>query len=204
MMLLTSSRKPSFKTKILCKKLALFFDAPYMNRGKTSFSEVLEQAAGNVLLVVGDYHGNPGSLSFYDVNSNSFLSVYFSETIPDAVLQAELRYGLHEFNGTESSLVFKQLNRYLFGNTGRIIPHESLNTSKEARKNALNAQNKSAANAVVSSSSQSNTAASSSSQHSKTFVRRLNIFDDRLEFMSNDRIFLRLYIKSVKKDAAAA
>ncbi|MCL2142420.1 MAG: hypothetical protein FWH46_06080 [Methanimicrococcus sp.] len=190
MMLLTSSRKPSFKTKILCKKLALFFDAPYMNRGKMSFSEVLEQGNGRILLVAGDYHGNPGSLSFYDANGKPFLSVYFSETNPDNVPQSELRYGSHEFSGTDSSLVFKQLNRHLFENTGRFIPQESLKVSKAAHKAALH----------VSDSTQP-TPIKNAEKSVENFVRRLNIFDDRLEFMSNDRIFLRLYIKSVKEDA---
>jgi len=140
------------------------------------------------LLVVGDYHGNPGSLSFYDVGGNLFLSVYFSETNPDNVPQSELRYGSHEFSGTDSSLVFKQLNLHLFENTGRFIPQESLKVSKAAHKTALQPD-----------STQLPTPAKSVE---KDFARRLNVFDDRLEFLSNDRIFLRLYIKSVKEDAA--
>ena len=183
MMLITSSRKPSFKTKIICKKLALFFDGAYMTRGKMPFSEVLERGEGSVLLVVGEYHGNPGSLSFYDSDSCPVLSVRFSETSVDPVSQAELRYGNKIFCGSDSSALFKILNDFLFEGKGKAIPAAS---SDEIKKMYCTAPS--------SSSSQS------SNPKETGYVRRLYVQDDRFEFYSNDRLFLRLYVKGLKTE----
>jgi len=65
-MLITSSRKPSASTRTLCKLLASFFDSEYINRGKMGMGEVLASSHGSPLLIVGEYHGNPGNISIYD------------------------------------------------------------------------------------------------------------------------------------------
>ena len=93
-MLITSSRKPSGKTKILCKTLALFFDCTYMTRGKMSLSEVLEEGRENIVLIVGEFHGNPGSLSFYDTAGTLYLSLHISETHPSEIRPEHIRKGL--------------------------------------------------------------------------------------------------------------
>jgi len=187
MMLITSSRKPSFKTKIICKKLALFFDGAYMTRGKMPFSEVLERGEGSVLLVVGEYHGNPGSLSFYDSDSRPVLSVRFSETSVDSVSQTELRYGNKIFCGSDSSELFKILNDFLFEGKGKAIPAAS---SDEIKKMYCAAP----------SSSSSSPSSQSSNPKETVYVRRLYVQDDRFEFYSNDRLFLRLYVKGLKTE----
>ena len=192
MMLITSSRKPSFKTKIICKKLALFFDGAYMTRGKMPFSEVLERGVGSALLVVGEYHGNPGSLSFYDSDSRPAVSVHFSETTVDSVSQAELRYGKKVFCGSDDSGLFKTLNDFLFEGKGKAIPAASPDEIKKMYCAAPS----------VSPSSSSSSSSSSKSSNSKdtVYVRRLYVQDDRLEFYSNDRLFLRLYVKGLKTE----
>lgn len=65
-MLITSSRKPSASTRTLCKLLASFFGSDYVNRGKMGMGEVLASSHGSPLLIVGEYHGNPGNISIYD------------------------------------------------------------------------------------------------------------------------------------------
>ncbi|WNY24639.1 hypothetical protein [Methanolapillus millepedarum] len=186
MMLLTSSRKPSQKTKILCKKLALFFDAAYMTRGKMSFSDVLENGSGGILLVVGEFHGNPGSLSFYDESGKTFLSVYISESYPEPVPQDDIHFGRHIFCGTESSAVFRLLNEFLLGGAGETVSGSSVSKLKSSpvKKETLKTDGK------VLTAKEKNAA----------FVRKLEIYDDRLDFSSNGRIFMRLYVKSVKAD----
>ncbi|MDV0447289.1 hypothetical protein MsAg5_11710 [Methanosarcinaceae archaeon Ag5] len=179
-MLLTSSRKPSQKTKILCKKLALFFDAAYMNRGKMGFSDVLENGAGGVLLVVGEFHGNPGSLSFYDESGQPFLSVYISESYPEKIPQDDIRFGRHVFCGTDNA-VFQKLNEYLLGGAGDIVSEVSLSESK---KNPIKKEQ--AAKVLT------------AKEKNETFVRKLEIYNDRMDFSSDERIFMRLYVKSVK------
>ncbi|MDV0444507.1 hypothetical protein MmiAt1_00330 [Methanimicrococcus sp. At1] len=195
MMLLTSSRKPSFKTKILCKKLALFCDAAYMTRGKMSMTEVLERGSGSVLVVVGEYHGNPGSLTFYDPSGRLFLSLRFSETSFESVPQAELRYGERIFYGSPSSVLFSFLNMFMTEGKGLVVPPESLaDLFKHTKKEGLPENEVRAVPWVMKGSPKP--------KANEAYIRRLYMQDDRLDFYSNDRLFLRLYVKGIKSDLA--
>ena len=78
-MLITSSRKPSAKTRTLCKLLSRFIAGRSMTRGKMGMQELLEFAEGGPLIVVGEYHGNPGELSFYDENGKLLFSLRFTD-----------------------------------------------------------------------------------------------------------------------------
>jgi U3 small nucleolar ribonucleoprotein protein IMP4 len=78
-MLVTSSRKPSAKTRTLCKLLSRFIAGRCISRGKMGVQELLEFAEGNPLIVVGEYHGNPGELSFYDETGKLLFSLRFSD-----------------------------------------------------------------------------------------------------------------------------
>jgi U3 small nucleolar ribonucleoprotein protein IMP4 len=51
-----------------------------------SMGEVLTLSHGNPLLIIGEYHGNPGSLAFYDGEGFCTLSIYIS------VLEAPSEY----------------------------------------------------------------------------------------------------------------
>lgn len=210
MLLITSSRKPSFKTKILCKKLALFCDAVYMTRGKMPLSEVLERGEGCAVLIVGEFHGNPGSFSFYDHGSRLFLSARFSETSFDPVPQAELRYGEKIFYGSDSSALFRLLNTVVFEDRGTaadlVLIKEFLNARKRGSgQNNLDAGGTDDAGDIRAVSCIGDTKIpQGSNAGGGSYVRRLYIRDDRLDFYSNDRLFLRLYIKGIKPDSSDA
>ncbi|AEH61021.1 Brix domain protein [Methanosalsum zhilinae DSM 4017] len=77
-MIITSSRKPSDKTRIICKYFADFFNSEYINRGKTSFDYLLDISKESPMLVIGDHHGNPGSMTIYRSGNSTYLSVYFN------------------------------------------------------------------------------------------------------------------------------
>ena len=72
-MIITTARKPSSKTRTFCKHLGRFTGWEYVTRGKTS-REVL---SGEPFLLVGEYKGNPESLSFF-FNGKSVLSIHIS------------------------------------------------------------------------------------------------------------------------------
>jgi len=76
-MLITSSRKPSAKTRILCKLLSRFTAGRCINRGKMGMPELLDFAKGGPLIIIGEYHGNPGELSFYDETGKLLFSIRF-------------------------------------------------------------------------------------------------------------------------------
>ncbi len=140
-MLVTSSRKPSARTRILCKYLASFFNCDYINRGKMGLEELCTHIV-DTLLVVGDFHGNPGSLNIYDGELNSLLSAKFTLSEPDQLKNSHLRstepvisgsselahvlsqitglpvFGDNDFpvyiSATEESLVFNYYGKQLF------------------------------------------------------------------------------------------
>lgn len=78
-MLITSSRKPSAKTRTLCKLLSRFTAGRCINRGKMGMQELLDFAQGGPLIVIGEYHGNPGELSFYDETGKLLFSLRFAD-----------------------------------------------------------------------------------------------------------------------------
>jgi len=69
-MIITTARKPSSKTRTFCKHLGRFTGWEYVTRGKTSRDELSDEP----FLLVGEYKGNPGSLSFF-FNGKSVLSL---------------------------------------------------------------------------------------------------------------------------------
>ena len=78
-MLITSSRKPSAKTRTLCKLLSRFIGGRCINRGKMGMNELIEFADGWPFIVIGEYHGNPGELSFYDEAGKLLFSLRFAD-----------------------------------------------------------------------------------------------------------------------------
>jgi U3 small nucleolar ribonucleoprotein protein IMP4 len=90
-MLITSSRKPSAITRILCKQLASFLNCDYINRGKKSIGEVLYLVEGETLLVAGEYHGNPGSITFFDGEGECLLSLHINAAFPSGFKYTKLK-----------------------------------------------------------------------------------------------------------------
>jgi U3 small nucleolar ribonucleoprotein protein IMP4 len=78
-MLITTSRKPSARTRTLCKLLSRFIAGRCIVRGKMGMQELLEFAEGGPLIVIGEYHGNPGELSFYDEAGKLLFSLRFTD-----------------------------------------------------------------------------------------------------------------------------
>ncbi len=76
-MLITSSRKPSAKTRMLCKLLSRFIACRSITRGKMGMQELMNLTQSGPFIVVGEYHGNPGELNFYDGNSQLLFSLRF-------------------------------------------------------------------------------------------------------------------------------
>ncbi|MCQ1536401.1 rRNA maturation protein [Methanosarcina sp. KYL-1] len=79
-MFITSSRKPSAKTRTLCKRLSRFTASRYVNRGKMGMQELLGLAEGEAFIAVGEYHGNPGELGFYGKAGQLLFSLRFTES----------------------------------------------------------------------------------------------------------------------------
>ena len=83
-MIITTARKPSSKTRTFCKHLGRFTGWEYVTRGKTS----REAFSDEPFLIVGEYKGNPGSLSFF-LNGKSVLSIHVSVSMDKEIHSGE-------------------------------------------------------------------------------------------------------------------
>lgn len=90
-MLITSSRKPSVNTRTLCKYLSSFFNCKYVTRGKMGLADVILYSDEPYAVVVGDYHGSPGSLIFYGDDGKELLSIRLSIFYPEDYKFTNLR-----------------------------------------------------------------------------------------------------------------
>lgn len=81
-MILSTSRKPSSRTRTLCKHLSRFLNCDYVNRGKSSFEDIFSIYPGVPVLLIGESHGNPGSFDIFDQFGNYKLSVYMNVDYP--------------------------------------------------------------------------------------------------------------------------
>lgn len=72
-MILTTSRKPSKKTRSFAKALSKFLNWKYVQRGKMSLKEFENER----LFVISEFNGNPALLSLYE-QGKKILEVSFS------------------------------------------------------------------------------------------------------------------------------
>ena len=85
-MLITTSRKPSKRTRSFCHYLTRIFDSEYFNRGKMSMREVflkLHNSKYNYILVVYELNGNPSKMTFFDKNSKECASFSINVSLPE-------------------------------------------------------------------------------------------------------------------------
>jgi len=81
-MFITTSRKPSAKTRTFCQSLSRALNAAYTNRGKMSFRDVLIRASGSkIIAVVSQVKGNPSRIEFYNQKGEVLLTLYITEAI---------------------------------------------------------------------------------------------------------------------------
>lgn len=83
-MLISTSRKPSQKTRKFCKNLARLTDSTSVNRGKMNFRELLLKALEvdeyNVA-VVNEIKGNPSRISFFSNKGELLLTILIGVTM---------------------------------------------------------------------------------------------------------------------------
>ena len=80
-MLISTSRKPSQKTRTFCKNFQHAFGFEYVNRGKSSLRELLikaSQLGHDSLVLVYQIKGNPSKLTFYNLKGEETLALLVS------------------------------------------------------------------------------------------------------------------------------
>ena len=82
-MLISTSRKPSQKTRKFCKNLAHATDSTSVNRGKMNMRELLLRALDEDeinLAIVNEIKGNPSRITFYSNKGEVLITVLISVT----------------------------------------------------------------------------------------------------------------------------
>lgn len=82
-MLISTSRKPSQKTRKFCKNLAHSTDSTSVNRGKMNMRELLLRALDEDevnLAIVNEIKGNPSRITFYSNKGEVLLTILISVT----------------------------------------------------------------------------------------------------------------------------
>ncbi len=83
-MLISTSRKPSQKTRTFCKNFQHAFGFEYVNRGKSSLRDLLiktSQLGHKSLVLVYQIKGNPSKLTFYNLDGEEELALLVSVNI---------------------------------------------------------------------------------------------------------------------------
>ncbi len=87
-LVISTSRKPSQITRRFAQFLKHYFNAVYINRGKSSFSKVINQSIqyeSDLLLIITETKGNPSSINIYDLKNdleNPKKSLYINVSLP--------------------------------------------------------------------------------------------------------------------------
>ena len=82
-MLISTSRKPSQKTRKFCKNFAHATDSTSVNRGKMNMRELLLKALAEDeinLAIVNEIKGNPSRITFYSNKGDELLRILISVT----------------------------------------------------------------------------------------------------------------------------
>ena len=77
-MILTTSRKPSRKTRRLAKVLARFMNWEYLNRGKLSIETIFEMLEDENLAIINEIKGNPAFLTIFNPRKDVVLRLRFN------------------------------------------------------------------------------------------------------------------------------
>ena len=83
-MLISTSRKPSQKTRKFCKNLARVTDSTSVNRGKMNMRELLLKALEvdeYNLAIVNEIKGNPSRISFFSNKGELLLTILIGVTL---------------------------------------------------------------------------------------------------------------------------
>lgn len=87
-LVISTSRKPSQITRRFAQFLKHYFNGTYINRGKSSFSKVVNQAKqyeNALLVIITETKGNPSSLNVYNLekdSENPVSSLYLTVSLP--------------------------------------------------------------------------------------------------------------------------
>jgi U3 small nucleolar ribonucleoprotein protein IMP4 len=93
-MLITTSRKPSQRTRSFCKSLVGVLNSSYINRGKMSIREVLIKSSElgyDKIALISEIKGNPSRIDVKDALGEIILSLDITVGIPNSKADSKSR-----------------------------------------------------------------------------------------------------------------
>ncbi len=93
-MLITTSRKPSQRTRSFCKSLVTVLNSSYINRGKMSIRDILIKSSElgfNKIAIISEMKGNPSRIDFQDAEGELILSLEVTVGIPNSNANSKSR-----------------------------------------------------------------------------------------------------------------
>lgn len=94
-MLISTSRKPSAKTRKFCKNFSHATGSNYVNRGKMNMRELLLKALEfkeDNIAVVNEVKGNPSKITFYDLEGNIKIILLITASLSNERLHINPKY----------------------------------------------------------------------------------------------------------------
>jgi len=113
MHLLTTSRKPSQRTRSFCKDLARALEIEYFNRGKANLEYLLSLAEGGALVMVSERRGNPSRIDIVEGGGRALILLLESVS-----LKRELRSGV---KGYSHGVLGEMIERKLSQEEGKVL-----------------------------------------------------------------------------------
>ncbi|WP_069592305.1 hypothetical protein [Methanosphaera sp. WGK6] len=131
--ILTTSRKPSQITRRFVQFLKHYFNAVYINRGKSSFKKIINQVPeeNSLLIVITETKGNPSSINIYNIKKdieNPEISIYINVSL--ATNKNKIQVNYDEITFINKSKALNELNNFFT----QIKPTEKI------KKNYVNIQ----------------------------------------------------------------
>lgn len=93
-MLITTSRKPSSKTRKFCKNFSHATGSEYVNRGKSNFREILLKAKEleeDYIAIVNEIKSNPSKITFYSSNGDVKIAILIAANISKDRLHIKIK-----------------------------------------------------------------------------------------------------------------
>ncbi|MDO9045076.1 MAG: ribosomal biogenesis protein [Methanobacteriaceae archaeon] len=147
-MLITTSRKPSKRTRSFCQYLNRVFISEYTNRGKMSMRDVLLKAANlgySYVAVVFEYNGNPSKITFFNNEGSEILSMTINVALPEQRINIQKEDLSFKFDIEEMAIL------------GDILQLKTVNDfESEADKNEFDIEDFSESNLITIKDSKSN------------------------------------------------
>ncbi|WP_409199393.1 ribonucleotide-diphosphate reductase subunit beta [Methanobrevibacter sp. DSM 116169] len=144
-MIITTSRKPSSRTRKFCKNFSHSTGFDYINRGKSNMREVLLKALEldeDYIAIVNEIKGNPSKITFYTSKGEIIIAILISASLSNTRLHInpkdlKIKADFEELNPLNDILGFS-IAQDIKENYIHILPYDNPEDFKIGKINFYN------------------------------------------------------------------